>query len=122
MTRSVCIGNPAPIGRRDGTVVLVACRDNSEVLVLHSNVLATNWSNATYVTEMVKAPAWTWVATGPPQGLELPSGRLLVGADHIGKGGVWGSHTMFSDDGGVSWAISSSTGAAHSLLWLMHDQ
>ena len=44
---------------------------------------------------MVKAPAWTWIATGPPQGLELPSGRLLVAADHIGKGGVWGSHTMF---------------------------
>lgn len=93
--KSVCIGNPAPIGRRDGTVVLVACRDNSEVLVLHSNVLATSWSNATYVTEMVKAPAWTWIATGPPQGVELPSGRLLVAADHIGKAGVWGSHAMF---------------------------
>ena len=76
-------------------MVLVACRDNSEVLVLRSNALATSWSNATYVTEMVKAPAWTWIATGPPQGLELPSGRLLVAADHIGKGGVWGSHTMF---------------------------
>jgi hypothetical protein len=94
-TKSVCIGNPAPIGRRDGTVVLVACRDNSEVLVLRSNVLATSWSNASYVTEMVKAPAWTWIATGPPQGVELPSGRLLVAADHIGKGGVWGSHAMF---------------------------
>ena len=94
-TKSVCIGNPAPIGRRDGTVVLVACRDNSEVLVLRSNVLATSWSNATYVTEMVKAPAWTWIATGPPQGVELPSGRLLVAADHIGKGGGWGSHAMF---------------------------
>lgn len=30
--KPVCIGNPAPIGRKDGTVVLVACRDNSEVL------------------------------------------------------------------------------------------
>ena len=110
--KSVCIGNPAPIGRKDGTVVLVACRDNSDVLVIHSNPLATSWGNATYITPQVKAPAWTWVATGPPQGLELPSGRLLVAADHIGKGGVWGSHAMFSDDGGVSWQISSSSGAA----------
>ena len=36
------------------------------MLVLRSNALATSWSNATYVTEMVKAPAWTWIATGAP--------------------------------------------------------
>jgi hypothetical protein len=27
--------------------------------------------------------AWTWVATGPSAGIQLPSGRLVVCADHV---------------------------------------
>lgn len=109
--RPVCIGNPAPIGRSDGSVVLVACRNNKEVLVLKSNVGATAWSNVTYITKQVVAPRWSWVATGPPQGLELSSGRLVVAADHIDSHWGWGSHSMFSDDGGENWRISSGNGA-----------
>jgi hypothetical protein len=110
-THSVTIGNPSPIALHTtpGHIVMVACRENNEVLTLSSTDYGHTWSNATYVTEQVKLKNWTWVATGPPQGLQLESGRLFIAADHYaGKGADWGSHSMYSDDLGQSWHISAS--------------
>ena len=110
-SKPVTIGNPSPIAvrTRPGMIVLVACRQNSDVLTLTSTDYGHSWTNASYITPQVKLPGWTWVATGPPQGLQLESGRLLVAADHyVGKGVSWGSHSMYSDDLGQSWKISGS--------------
>ena len=66
---------------------------HTQARCIHSST-AVNTADCTHLAECQLA-----LLIGPPQGLELPSGRLLVAADHIGKGGVWGSHSMFSDDG-----------------------
>jgi len=105
---SVCIGNPSPIALASGEVILVACRNNKQVITLRSTDAGSSWGEPKEISHQVVPKAWQWIATGPPQGLELtPGGRLLVAADHM-NGSVWGSHSMYSDDGGVSWVISES--------------
>lgn len=107
-SKQVTIGNPSPIALHTvvGKVVLVACRNNADVLQLESDDFGATWSNATYITDQAKGPGWTWIATGPPSGLQLKSGRLLISADHMDPG--WGSHSMYSDDEGKSWKLSNS--------------
>merc|ERR1712166_6518 len=110
-THSVTIGNPSPIALHTapGHIVLVACRENHEVLTVSSTDYGHTWSKATYITEQVTMKNWTWVATGPPQGLQLEGGRLFIAADHYaGTGSDWGSHSMYSDDLGTTWQISAS--------------
>ena len=51
--------------------------------MLTSKDAGHTWSNATYITAQATVKTWSWIATGPPQGLQLPSGRLLISADHI---------------------------------------
>jgi len=108
---NVCIGNPSPIAVNSipGKVVLVACRDNKEVIVLTTLDSGATWGKPREISKQVMQSNWSWVATGPPQGLELSEGgRLLVAGDHAidGAGSHWGSHAMFSDDGGINWSIS----------------
>lgn len=93
----VTIGNPSPIAvhTKPGMIVLVACRNNAEVLQLVSLDDGATWGNATYITAQAKLPGWSWIATGPPSGLQLANGRLLISADHFSNGGKdWGSHSM----------------------------
>ena len=50
--------------------------------------------------KQVVKPGWSWVATGPSAGIQLPSGRMLVCADHVQGNNlstVAGSHSMWSD-------------------------
>eukprot|EP00040_Diaphanoeca_grandis_P004371 m.28391 g.28391 ORF g.28391 m.28391 type:complete len:356 (+) comp15909_c0_seq1:117-1184(+) len=107
--KSVCIGNPSPVALKtatvNGDVILIACRNNKEVIQLFGRDGGTSWSKPTEITNMTVKPNWTWIATGPPQGLQLDSGRILISADHMEP--AWGSHTMYSDDGGVTWKLSN---------------
>jgi len=113
--KMVTIGNPSPIAvhTQPGMIMLVACRENKEVLQLLSYDAGVTWSNATYITAQAMQPDWTWIATGPPTGLQLKSGRLLIAADHMNNGGKnWGSHSMYSDDMGKSWQLSNTMNGA----------
>jgi sialidase-1 len=57
----------------------------------------------------VKAPDWTWYATGPGIGIQLRSGRLVIPCDHAEKGRkANASHVIFSDDHGKSWSLGGS--------------
>ena len=109
--KHVTIGNPAPVvlHSEPGTIVLVACRENKAVLSLRSTDNGATWpANATDVSAQAMGAGWSWIATGPPAGQQLESGRLLIAADHyLGGGSDWGSHAMFSDDGGASWSLSN---------------
>eukprot|EP00912_Choanoflagellata_sp_UC4_P001185 UC4_evm3s741 len=102
------IGNPSPISLSSGNIVLVACRNNEDVIVLRSTDQGSSWSEPYDITNQVKDSNWSWVATGPPQGLELESGRIVVAADHVASNVEWGSHAMFSDDEGKTWKVSNS--------------
>lgn len=94
----VTIGNPSPISLRTqpGQVVLVGCRNNFDVFAMTSEDFGATWSSPAYIPN-ANAAGWKFVATGPPQGIQLQSGRLLVACDHMDKGNR-SSHAMFSDD------------------------
>ena len=107
--KHVVIGNPAPVSvdTQPGKVVLVFCRNNLDVGVM---TWGLTWSTVRYI-KLGKASGWPCVATGPPGGIQLPSGRLVIGSDlergnHRGSNAT--SHSMYSDDGGKIWALSNS--------------
>ena len=87
--KPVTIGNPAPVAvGTTGKIVLVFCKNNLEVGVMTSLDFGGSWGKPRYIQSANpphgKNGSWPWLATGPPQGLQLPSGRLVVGSDHRG--------------------------------------
>jgi len=99
------IGNPAPLwdaGRE--MVVLPYSRNNTAAFFLTSSDGGATWSQPS----PIPVPAsWSWVATGPPGGLWLPSGRWVVPSDHVDAMHGTGSHVFVSDDAGTTWAVST---------------
>jgi len=59
------------------------------------------------LTAEVKRPGWTWVATGPANGVVLANGTIAVPCNHAGGSPDTGdrSHLMFSPDVGATWTI-----------------
>lgn len=123
---NVC-GNPsAVVDRATGRIVLVTTwnlgsdhekeinartsKDTRRVFVLFSDDDGINWSSPREITASVKDPAWTWYATGPCHAVQLQKGkhkgRIVVPCDYgefTGKGSVYHSLLIYSDDGGESW-------------------
>ena len=124
----VC-GNPAPVvDQATGLVWLLFCknrRDGDETMicegraprtvwVTHSEDDGLTWAKPREITCDVKPPAWSWYATGPGHGIQLPSGRLVIPCDHIvllnhSRSDPYYSHIVFSDDGGKRWRLGAST-------------
>lgn len=121
-------GNPCPvIDQRTGRIVMLMCWnlatdhgkdlhagtsvDTRHVYQTHSDDDGLTWSEAKEITSAVKDPSWWWYATGPGIGIQLKKGphkgRLLIPANYTKKG-IFGAHTLYSDDGGDTWTISSS--------------
>jgi sialidase-1 len=79
-------------------------RNNLEAGLLVSSDMGNTWA----ISSPLPVPAdWTWVATGPPGGIQLQGGRIIVPSDHATSAGTF-SHAYVSDDGGATWNISSS--------------
>ena len=63
-THSVVIGNPAAVlDERTARIYVFMCRNNSAVLLSHSDNNAATWAPAEDVTAMAKQAGWGWVAT-----------------------------------------------------------
>lgn len=95
-------GNPAPAILSDGRIVMLAtwnrgCDrerqienhtsvDTRRVFVLRSEDHGRTWSHPEEITSEVKAPEWTWYATGPCHAIvkrRTPhKGRIVVPANH----------------------------------------
>jgi sialidase-1 len=59
----------------------------------------------------VKKPEWTWYATGPVNGIQTKSGRLVIPCDHnAGDTSRRYSHVIYSDDAGATWKLGGSAG------------
>ena len=102
--RSVTIGNPAPVALGGARVLLPFCRENKEAGVLLSEDGGASWA---LVANLSVPAQWSWVATGPPGSLLLPSGDILIPSNHIVNGAPF-SHAYLSADGGRSWTTSAS--------------
>ncbi|MDA0744920.1 MAG: sialidase family protein [bacterium] len=107
----VTIGNPCPVvDGNTGTIWVLFCRDNTDVLVTHSADGGRTWAVPVEITQDVKSEGWTWYATGPGIGIQLArgehKGRLVVPSDHRKPEAYnWGSHMVYSDDGGKTWRV-----------------
>jgi len=112
------IGNPtAVVDRKSGAVILlmtrnpgtVAERDIGEhdrtIWLTRSSDDGATWSAPADITAQVKRPGWTWYATGPGNGIQLRSGRLVIPCDHNAGRSERYSHVIYSDDGGTHWNI-----------------
>ncbi len=122
-------GNPCPVVEREsGAIILPFCKNLAEgderqicegnaprtVWVTHSVDDGQSWAEPHEITASVKRPDWTWYATGPGHGIQLPSGRLVVPCDHIV--GIYfdrerdpiHSHLIYSDDRGATWQLGAT--------------
>lgn len=117
------VGNAAPIvvpASRDSefsTIVMPFCQDNKNVWLTKSDDFGQTWSAPRPLPEAAD-PSWTWVGLGPPAGIRLSSGRLLVPAYRTRSGprlDATFSHgfSLYSDDGGENWARGPVFGGHH---------
>ena len=121
----ITLGNPVPVvDPSNGRVHLIYCRNNSEVFHTWSDDSGETWSASVAISAGLVKDGWGWYATGPGHGIRLASGkqagRLVIPANHrLGlKGddkGAYGSHVLYSDDGGKSWAMGGIAGEANGI-------
>ncbi|MBX6313380.1 MAG: exo-alpha-sialidase [Isosphaeraceae bacterium] len=122
------VGNPCPVvDRASGTIWMPlthnlgedkepqildgTSRGTRSVWLIKSNDDGASWSKPIDLTAAVKAPNWTWYATGPGVSIQLASGRLLVPCDHYVAGTKAAeAHIIYSDDAGASWKLGGTVG------------
>ncbi|SOD61854.1 sialidase-1 [Streptomyces zhaozhouensis] len=90
------------------------------VFVQFSDDEGTSFSTPREITGTAKRPEWRWYATGPGHAIALTkgphAGRLMVPANHSTSPAAgspddgtedryYGSHALYSDDGGESWEL-----------------
>ena len=126
------IGNPSPVQDRDtGKIWMLFCKNNKQIHATYSVDDGLSFSLPPKELDTVNNADWNWVATGthfalmqhpqfpfcfincigPPSGIQLDNGRLVVPFDwslppmYSTKG-----YVVYSDDGGDSWILSESFG------------
>lgn len=122
------IGNPAPVlDRKTGVVWLLLTKNPGNVpersiqtglsgptrtvWVTHSQDDGVTWSKPEDITATTKKAAWSWYATGPVNGIQTRSGRLVIPCDHDkGDASQHYSHVIYSDDHGKSWKLGGEVG------------
>ena len=73
------VGNPAPVeDKTTGKIILLFARDSKNILKLESMDDGVTWGSVEDITRMVMDPTWPAMDTGPPGGIQLPSGRLII--------------------------------------------
>jgi len=122
------IGNPAPVvDRRTKTIWLLLTRNPGDVpekqilpglsgatrtvWVTHSKDDGLTWAAPADITPSVKLAGWSWYATGPVNGIQLRTGRLVIPCDHNRRDATRRySHVVYSDDSGKTWKLGGSAG------------
>ncbi len=105
------MGNPCPVVDRDsGDIVLLLCRNNHQSFVMRSADDGLTFTEPREITESIRTPEfdWTRVATGPGNGIQMKSGRMVVPMWYMSgelskPGHTYRSGAIFSDDCGKTW-------------------
>ena len=75
----VCTVSPAAVeDASTGKIILVFCKNNKKVFMMESSDDGATWGSVVDISGMVMEPTWGYVVTGPPGGIQLPSGRLII--------------------------------------------
>ena len=98
----------------EGEIIDGTSQDTRRIFVMSSTDEGLTWSEPREITASVKKDNWTWYATGPCHGIQLKQGahkgRLLIPCDHIeATTKKYFSHTIYSDDQGLSWELGGRT-------------
>lgn len=123
-------GNPAPVvDRITGKIVVVMTWNlgiDNESQIINSKSIDTrrvflsssesdglNWDKPSEITNQIKLPNWKWYATGPCNGIQIQTGvykgRIIIPCNHSEeKNKKYYSHTISSDDGGMTWGLGGS--------------
>ncbi|WP_203417004.1 sialidase family protein [Jiangella ureilytica] len=98
----------------------VTPEQSRRVFVQRSSDDGASWSPARDLTAATKLPEWRWYATGPVHAIALEHGehrgRLVAPANHSTspapgsadsgqEAKYYGAHSLYSDDGGLTWQI-----------------
>jgi len=84
------IGNAGPVVVGEANIVVPFCVNNTKVMLIRSNDLGHTWNTPSDISSNATLPNWKWVGLGPPSGLKLKSGRLLIPAYHTTVYDPWG--------------------------------
>ena len=123
-TAQIVIGNAAAVmDESTGRIYIFMCRNNTDVLLSHSDDNGDSWATVKDVTAVLKRPDWGWIAT-TFSGIQLKrqpassgrNGRLVVCCDHqdhydqVNGNTTWSySHVIISDDAGKTWRIGGNS-------------
>eukprot|EP01113_Clastostelium_recurvatum_P049345 TRINITY_DN9126_c0_g1_i5.p1 TRINITY_DN9126_c0_g1~~TRINITY_DN9126_c0_g1_i5.p1 ORF type:complete len:325 (-),score=40.53 TRINITY_DN9126_c0_g1_i5:74-1015(-) len=109
------IGNAVPMQERvTNRVIVPFCTNNSQLHFSYSDDGGVRWSPPLPMPGVVSG-SWEWVASGPPAGVQLSSGRLLFVINHHTKQEPTDGRisVVYSDDHGKTWQIGgTSSGTA----------
>lgn len=95
------------------------CANNSQFLMTYSDDDGRTWQSQTQppkdLTSIIGKPAWFWIGNGPPAGIQLESGRLLIpayhGPFHWDDGSMTSGFVYYSDDHGATWQRGGEYGS-----------
>ena len=122
------IGNPCPVvDHTTGAIFLLLTRNHGEdkqkdieggtsreprtVWLTRSDDDGRSWSSPIDISATTRQPDWGWYGTGPGNGIQLTSGRLVVPCHHTpAKSHVQSAHVIYSDDHGQSWQLGGVCG------------
>lgn len=106
------IGNAAPVqDASTGRIWIPFCKNNEIVYMTYTDDDGLTFADPVLMPELVHSD-WKWVGLGPPAGIQLSTGRMLIPSYHTvkykGDGCASRGHTLYSDDHGATWAIGSA--------------
>jgi len=113
--------NPTPIyDPVSGVITLLFCTNETSerdiingvgsvrVWSVRSSDEGVCWDSPVEITAQVKHSEWRHYALGPGHGIKLSSGRLLAVGNHSRAGDrLFRAHSVYSDDGGVTWQLGA---------------
>jgi len=116
------IGNAAPVvvqhktnSTLNGRLLMPFCRNNTDILIMYSDDNGETYSTPELIPNVTEK-SWYFMGIGPPGGLQLSTGRILLpgyAADcgaNCNNGDLSKGWALLSDDYGATWRRSKQFG------------